>query len=83
MLMAFSLVFCGLGCICMLSLSGQSISLVMYLTAFTLILSFTNILEGVSMSLLSKVIHPGMAKGTFNAGVPPLILCLVLTRSKR
>jgi hypothetical protein len=52
----------------MISLNGSPVPLACYLISFTLVLSFTNILEGVSMSILSKVIHPDMAKGTFNAG---------------
>jgi hypothetical protein len=68
-LMGISLVACAIGCLCMISWTGGSIVLAMYIISFTLILAFTNILEGVSMSVLSKVIHPSLAKGTFNAGV--------------
>jgi hypothetical protein len=63
-----SIVFCILGCCAMVSFTGEPVSLTLYLTGFTLVLAFTNILEGVSMSVLSKVIHPILAKGTFNAG---------------
>jgi hypothetical protein len=63
-------VFCILGCCAMVSFTGEPVSLTLYLTGFTLVLAFTNILEGVSMSVLSKVIHPILAKGTFNAGTP-------------
>jgi hypothetical protein len=68
LLMGISLAFCGLGCLAMVSWTGGHIALGMYLVSFTLVLSFTNILEGVSMSVLSKVIHPDIANGTFNAG---------------
>lgn len=72
--MGASLFFCAVGCVFMISLSGSAVPLACYLLSFTLILSFTNILEGVSMSVLSKVIHPALAKGTFNAGAPSLLL---------
>lgn len=72
-LMGASLVFCALGCLSMVSLTGHVIGFAMYLLGFVLLLAFTNVLEGVSMSLLSKVIHPTLAKGTFNAGA--LIIC--------
>lgn len=54
-----------------------------YLVIFELLLTFTNALEGVSMSLLSKVIHPGLARGTFNAGAPLCTLCTVVRPARR
>ena len=60
-----------MGCLIMVSYSGADLVLVSYLVAFTLILAFTNILEGVSMSALSKVMPTSLAKGTFNAGALP------------
>jgi hypothetical protein len=69
-LMGMSLACCAIGCLFMISFTGNPVPLACYLISFTLVLSFTNVLEGVSMSILSKVIHPDMAKGTFNAGEP-------------
>ena len=72
MLMGVSLVFCGAGCLAMVSPGGDAaVSLALYVTSVALVLSFTNVLEGVSMSVLSKVIHPALARGTFNAGARP------------
>ena len=79
--MGAALAFSGLGCLAMISVTAQPIALGMYLLAFTLVLAFTNVLEGVSMSLLSKVIHPELAKGTFNAGALLLGPCTVTTAS--
>eukprot|EP00892_Ulva_mutabilis_P003282 jgi/Ulvmu1/1325/UM011_0053.1 len=69
LLMGVSLVFCAVGCVAMVSLSGGAIPLTTYVVSVSLILSFTNVLEGVSMSVLSKVIHPSLARGTLNAGL--------------
>ena len=69
LLMGISLLFCGVGCVTMISYTGGPLSMAEYIISFTLILAFTNILEGVSMSVLSKVIPQQLSKGTFNAGV--------------
>ena len=79
MLMGVSLLFCGVGCLTMVSYTGEPLSMAGYIIAFTLILAFTNILEGVSMSILSKVIPEKLAKGTFNAGALASHVRVVLT----
>ncbi|CAD7694892.1 unnamed protein product [Ostreobium quekettii] len=40
-----------------------------YFTGFSVIYVATIVLEGAAMSLMSKVIHPSWARGTFNAGL--------------
>jgi hypothetical protein len=66
--MGVSIVCCIAGCCAMFSYTGEPVSLTLYLVGFTVVLGFTSVLEGVSMSVLSKVIHPELANGTFNAG---------------
>lgn len=69
-LLASSLFFCGCGCVLMMDVGEEPISLVRYLTSLSIILAFTNILEGVTMSVMGDVIHPLMAAGFWNAGTP-------------
>lgn len=72
-----SLFFCGCGCVLMIEVGDEPISLSRYLTSLSIILAFTNILEGVTMSVMGDVIHPLMAAGFWNAGTPltPLLAC--------
>jgi hypothetical protein len=39
-----------------------------YIIGSVLVFAFLNSLEGVIMSLLSKLVSPELAKGTFNSG---------------
>lgn len=70
-LLASSLFFCGCGCVLMMDVGVEPISLVRYLSSLSIILAFTNILEGVTMSMMGDVIHPLMAAGFWNAGASP------------
>lgn len=68
-----SLLFMGFGCVLMVDVGAQPISLPRYLASLSTILAFTNILEGVTMSVMGDVIHPVMAAGFWNAGMTPLL----------
>ncbi len=59
----------GIIFICQLDLFDISYSSVRYLFGTVLIFTTLNGLEGVIMSLLSKLISPELAKGTFNSGL--------------
>jgi hypothetical protein len=69
MMIAASLFFCGCGCLLMMDVGDEPINLARYLASLSTILAFTNILEGVTMSVMGDVIHPVMAAGFWNAGM--------------
>lgn len=58
----------GVLCICHISLLG-SYTLFQYIVGTTIVFTSLNAIEGVVMSLLSKLISPELAKGTFNSGL--------------
>ncbi|KAK9832195.1 hypothetical protein WJX74_002578 [Apatococcus lobatus] len=61
-----AIIACGAGCVG-LAMGGYPIWL--YLLGGFLAYVGSLVLEGASMSMMSKVIHPSLAKGTFNAGL--------------
>eukprot|EP00803_Ostreobium_quekettii_P006559 evm.model.scf_488EXC.1 EVM.evm.TU.scf_488EXC.1 scf_488EXC:2875-3342(+) len=69
-LCSISLTLCLLGSVLVYSdHTSHFIATWRYFTGFSVIYVATIILEGAAMSLMSKVIHPAWAKGTFNAGL--------------
>ena len=46
-----------------------SYTTVQYVIGTVLLFSFLNTLEGIIMALLSKLVSPQLAKGTFNSGM--------------
>lgn len=47
-------------------------SVLQYVLGSSLLFAFLNAMEGVIMSLLSKIVSPELAKGTFNSGTAPV-----------
>ncbi len=58
----------GIGLICHFGAFGDY-SLFQYIFGTSVVFTYLNSLEGVIMSLLSKLISPDLAKGTFNSGL--------------
>jgi hypothetical protein len=58
----------GVALVCYLPIMGDY-TLLQYLLGTTLCFTMLNAIEGVVMSLLSKLIAPELAKGTFNSGL--------------
>ena len=46
-----------------------SYTTIQYVIGTVLLFSFLNTLEGIIMALLSKLVSPQLAKGTFNSGM--------------
>jgi hypothetical protein len=59
---------CIITCLFMFDTTLFKYTIAQYITGSTLLFAFLNVLEGVIMSLLSKLVSPELARGTFNSG---------------
>jgi predicted MFS family arabinose efflux permease len=69
LLVLMYLTMVGITIICQLHMFGLPYTVVRYLMGTMLVFTTLNALEGLIMSLLSKLISPELAKGTFNSGL--------------